>query len=55
MLCQELSHKELDFLLFGQLQAFRNNSDVVSVESWHRATSHVRQYVHTITQESQFA
>ena len=44
MQCQELSHSELDLIILGQLQAFMNNSDIVSVESRHKANSRVRQY-----------
>lgn len=44
MHCQELSHGELDLLILGQLLAFMNNSDTVSVESRHSATARVRPY-----------
>ncbi len=44
MHCQELPHDDLDLLILGQLLAFTNNSDTVSIESRHSATAHVRAY-----------
>jgi len=44
MQCQELTHSELDWVILGQLQDFMNNSNLVSVESCHKAISRARPY-----------
>ena len=50
-----LSCSELVLIILGQLQAFINNSDIVSVESRHKAISRIRPYFDTIIRKSQFA